>query len=125
NASGMPVRAKPAAIVVEPASGTIGASCPATPTGIVYVAYPSCHLVAAIDSSSGTVVAGVQFDVNGVPSIVDGNVSCPDECSGGGQITDGPRPTSLDLELDPSTQRRLLAIGSENSNIVTLVDLAL
>jgi hypothetical protein len=125
NSAGIPIGAKPAAIVSQPAAGTIGVTCPATPTGLVYVAYPSCHLVAGIDLSTGTVVGGIQFDVNGVPSIVDGSVTCPDECSGGGQATPGPRPTSLDLELDPNgiPQRRVLAIGSENSNVVTIVDL--
>ena len=129
NASGIPLRAKPAAIAVAPPAGTIGVTCPSTPTGIVYVAYPSCHLVAAIDSSSGTVVGGIQLDVNGVPTVLAAadvsTVTCPDECSGGGQVTAGARPTSLDLELDTRTGRRALAIGSENSNVVTVVDLAL
>ncbi|HEY3801825.1 MAG TPA: hypothetical protein VGL61_04425 [Kofleriaceae bacterium] len=128
NSSGIPLRAKPAAIAVAPPAGTIGVSCPATPTGIVYVAYPSCHLVAAIDASSGTVVAGIQLDVNGAPTVLAAadvaTVTCPDECSGGGQVTAGARPTSLDLELDARTGRRALAIGSENSNVVTVVDLA-
>ncbi|HEY1811329.1 MAG TPA: hypothetical protein VGG74_03175 [Kofleriaceae bacterium] len=128
NASGIPLRAKPAAIAVAPPAGTIGVTCPATPTGIVYVAYPSCHLVAAVDSSSGTVVGGISLDVNGVPTVLAAadvsTVTCPDECSGGGQVTAGARPTSLDLELDARTGRRALAIGSENSNVVTVVDLA-
>ncbi len=123
NSAGIPMRAKPAAIVSAPPAGTIGVMCPANPTGLVYVAYPSCHLVAAIDSSSGTVVGGVQFDATGLATVVDGTVTCPDECSGGGQVTPGPRPTSLDLELDARTQIRRLAIGSENSNVVTIVEL--
>jgi hypothetical protein len=123
NGAGIPMRAKPAAIVSEPAAGTIGFACPATPTGLVYVAYPGCHLVAGIDTATGTVVTGIQFDANGTPTIVDGTVTCPDECSGGAQTTAGPRPTSLDLQLDPRSARRALAIGSENSNVVTIVDL--
>ena len=128
NSAGIPIRARPAAIVAQPPGGTIGTACPATPTGLVYVAYPSCHLVAGIDLSTGTVVTGIQFDASGVPTIVDGSVTCPDECSGGGQVTDGPRPTSLDLELDINfanggSPPRELAIGSENSNVVTIVQL--
>jgi len=130
NSMGIPLRARPAAIVAQPPSGVIGAACPATPTGLAYVAYPSCHLVAAIDLSTGTVVGGVQFDATGMPQILpDGNVTCPDECSGGGQVTDGPRPTTLDLQQDTgeaatlSPSPRVLAIGSENSNLVTIVKL--
>jgi hypothetical protein len=129
NASGVPLRAKPAAIVAEPAGGTIGVTCSSTPTGLAYVAYPSCHLVAGIDLSTGTVVSALLLDATGTANSLAGsdlaNVTCPDECSGGGQTTPGPRPTSLDLQLDPNTSRRALAIGSENSNIVPIVDLAL
>jgi hypothetical protein len=125
NASGQPIRAKPRAMVAQPPGGTIGNACAATPTGLVYVAYPSCHLVAGIDLSTGQVVSGIQFDAAGTPTIVDGNVTCADECSGGGAVTAGARPIALALEVDPTTDRRLLAIGSENSSLVTLVELDL
>ncbi|HEX4449992.1 MAG TPA: hypothetical protein VH143_03925 [Kofleriaceae bacterium] len=128
NANGIPLRAKPAAIVAQPPGGTIGVTCAQTPSGLVYVAYPSCHLVAGIDLSTGTVTSAIEFDTSGTPSILAGSdlasVTCPDECSGGGQTTPGPRPTSLDLQLDPRSSRRALAIGSENSNIVTIAELA-
>jgi hypothetical protein len=123
NANGIPMRAKPAAIASQPAGGTIGVTCPATPTGEVFIAYPNCHLVAGVDLATGTVINGIQFDSNGVATIVDGTVTCPDECSGGGQTTPGPQPTSLDVELDPRTGRKALAIGAQNSNIVTIAEL--
>ena len=125
NASGQAIRAKPAAMVAEPPSGTIGVACPATATGLVYVAYPGCHLVAGIDVSTGTIVTGIKYDASGVASIVDGNVSCPDECGGGGIATAGARPITLALEHDDRTDRRLLAIGAQNSNVVTTVELDL
>ena len=125
NASGVALRAKPAAMVAEPPGGTIGVACPAQPTGLVYVAYPSCHLVAAVDVSSGTIVAGIQYDASGTANIVDGNVTCPDECGGGGVIAAGPRPVTLDLQLDANSARRALAIGSDNSNVVTIVELGI
>jgi hypothetical protein len=125
NASGQPIRAKARAMVAQPPGGTIGNACPATPTGLVYIAYPSCHLVAGVDVSTGQVVNGIQFDAAGTPTIVDGNVTCADECSGGGTVTAGARPIALALEVDARTDRRVLAIGSENSNIVTVVDLDL
>lgn len=124
NAAGQIIKAKAAAMVGEPPSGTIGNACPATPTGLMYIAYPGCHLVAGVDVSTGTIVNGIQYDASGVASIVDGNVTCPDEC-GGNVVTAGTRPIALDLQLDARTARRTLAIGSVSSNVVTIVDLDL
>jgi hypothetical protein len=129
NANGEILRAKPAAMVAEPGAGVIGAACPATPTGVVYVAYPSCHLVAAVDSSSGVIVGGVRYDSAGIASVLQAGdipgVSCPAECDGGGTITAGPRPVTLDLEEDElATMRaRRLLIGSDNSPSLTVVEL--
>ena len=126
--NGMPMRAKPAAIVSSPATGTIGVACSATPEGLIYVAYPECHMVAGIDPSTGTIEASITFDGSGNPTLGSGDVTCPDECGGGGQITDGSRPTSLDLEQysAPSSnqERTELAIGLANSNVVTIVTLS-
>ncbi|MEO8552453.1 MAG: hypothetical protein ABI678_20895, partial [Kofleriaceae bacterium] len=122
--AGAPMRAKPAAMVGEPPSGVIGVECPMQPTGLIYVAYPSCHLVAGIEPGTGKIVTGVQYDTGtGLWSISDGNVTCPDECGGGGVPTSGPRPVTLDLELDPRTGRRVLALGSDNSNQIVTVEL--
>ncbi len=122
NATNQVVRAKPAAMVGEPAGGEIGKTCTATPQGLVYIAYPSCHLVAAVDTSTGKIVAGIDY-ASGTPTVTDGNVSCPAECGGGGNLTTGIRPTALDLELDPRTDMRKLVIGSENSKSITIVEL--
>ena len=127
NSSGAPLRAKPAAMATEPVSGTIGQACPAQPTGLVYVAYPSCHLVAGVDAATGKIVTGIKYDASGVASIVGGAVECPDECSGAGDRSAGPRPVTLNLERDPDpmSNRRVLAIGSQNSNVVTIAELGL
>lgn len=125
NATGQVIKAKAAAMVAEPPTGTIGNACPATPTGLVYIAYPGCHLVAGVDVATGTIVNGIQYDASGVATLVDGNVTCPDECGGGGVIVAGSRPTSLDLQVDDRTARRALAIGSVNSNVVTIAELDL
>lgn len=122
NATGQAVRAKPAAMVAEPPGGVIGKACSAAPEGLVYVAYPSCHLVAAIDTATGKIVAGVDY-ASGTPTLTDGNVSCPAECGGGGISTTGIRPVTLDLERDPRTDERKLVIGSENSHSITVVEL--
>lgn len=122
NAANQPVRARPAAMVAEPAGGTIGEVCSATPQGLVYIAYPSCHLVAAVDTATGRIVKGIDFS-SGTPTLTDGNVSCPAECGGGGTVTAGIRPAALDLELDPRTDARKLVIGADNSASVTIVEL--
>ncbi len=123
NAAGEPIRSRPAAMVGEPSRQDIGNACPADPTGLVYVAYPSCHLVAAVDTSTGTIVSGIQYDAAGTPTIVGGDVSCPAECGGGAAPTPGVRPVALDLEVDPRSASRRLVIGADNSASITVVDL--
>lgn len=122
NASGQVIRARPAAMTFEPAGGVIGEFCPAQPTGLAYIAYPSCHLVAGVDVATGRIVTGVQFDAAGVPTVVDGNVSCPAECDGE-PTTAGVRPVALDLERDDRTGRVTLAIGADNSHVLSVYSL--
>ncbi len=130
NASGEPIRARPAAMVAEPAIDTIGKACPATETGasgLVYIAYPSCHLVAAVDAGNGTVVGGVRYDAAGTPSLLQqtdlDTLTCPDECGGNGTIETGVRPVTIDVEKDPRTAERRMAIGADNSSSITMVEL--
>lgn len=121
--NGTKLRSKPMAMAMQPPGGTIGVTCPSTATGLAYVAYPSCHAVAAIDTATGIVQQAITFDVNGVPTIVpDGNISCPDECSGA-PITAGTRPVTLALSLDTRVNREVLAIGADNSNVLNVVEL--
>jgi hypothetical protein len=123
NAAGVEMHARPVAMVGEASSELIGERCPAGPTGLVYLAYPSCHLVAAVDTRDGTIVSGIQFGPTGTPAIVDGNVTCPAECGGGGAVTPGVRPVTLDIQIDPNSFTRRLAIGADNSASITVVDL--
>jgi hypothetical protein len=123
NGSGTPLRARPAAMAMQPPAGTIGVECPATATGLAYVAYPSCHLVAAIDTATGMIQDGLQWDAAGVPSAIDpATITCPDECAGEA-TTAGPRPVTLDLSFDMRVGREVLAIGADNSSTLTVVDL--
>ncbi|HEY5951399.1 MAG TPA: hypothetical protein VIV40_38160, partial [Kofleriaceae bacterium] len=122
NAAGAPIRARPAAMTFQPPEGVIGVQCGPLPTGIAYIAYPSCHMVAGVDVATGTIVTAVTFDANGVPTLSDGNVSCPAECDGAAP-TPGTRPVALDLEKDPRTGRIVLAIGSDNSSFLNVYDL--
>jgi len=125
NATGQPIAARPAAMVAEPveADQPIGVECPADPEGLFYVAYPDCHLVAAIRAATGTIEAGVLFHADGTFEITDGNVSCPAQCGGGGALTPGPHPSSIDLVYDPRVGTRRLAIGAEDSPVLAVVEL--
>jgi hypothetical protein len=120
--AGQPVLARPAAMAAEPEGTTT--ACQASPAGIVYVAYPGCHSVAAIVAGTGQIVAHIDFAADGTATVVrDGNLSCPAECGTAVPGTDGPRPTSLDLFADTRAVSQRLAIGTENGNQVTIVDL--
>ena len=123
NGNGTPLRARPAAMAMQPPGGTIGVECPATATGLAYVAYPSCHLVAAIDTATGVIKDGLQWDAAGIPGPIDpATITCPDECAGEA-ITAGTRPVTLDLKFDARVGREVLAIGADNSSSLTVVDL--
>lgn len=122
NSAGDEVLAAPHAMVGEPTSGGImGEECPAAPAGLVYVAYPDCHMVAVVESGSGVVQAGVRFNEDGTTEIVDGSFTCPDQCGGGDPIaaSAAERPTALFA----SAEGDRLYIGAENSNTITIVEL--
>jgi hypothetical protein len=90
----------------------------------MYVAYPSCHTVAAVDAATGKVVAHIDYDASGALTVVrDGTLSCPMECTAEkvapAPVGTGPRPVALSLE--PTTRR--LAIGAEGLASVAVVDL--
>jgi hypothetical protein len=158
NAAGELMRARPRAMVAGPQVETVGLECPAAsaevrPRGSLFVAYPTCNLVAVVDAATGTITAGIQFDEDGVANITDGNVSCPQECGDGSivppEATSAPLIGGIDAGPDagpdaaPSpdagpatTDDRLprpvaldlgpdgrLYIGSENSPLVTTVTL--
>lgn len=118
--------AKPAALVSEPPSTAVGFECPAEPQGITYVAYPDCNWVAAIDTATGTAVAGIQFG-DGTVTVTDGAVTCVDACGSGAvtvsehrDIVGGPgRPVALHMAEDG----RRLYIGADNVAAVTVVEL--
>lgn len=124
NAAGQPILARPAAMVAEPPGGVIGTACTATPQGLVYIAYPGCHLVAGVDVATGKIVKGIDYS-SGTPTLTDGNVSCPAECGAGVAPTTGIRPIALDLRKDDRTDAVKLAIGAENSASITIVELGL
>jgi hypothetical protein len=126
NRAGQPIRAKPAALVAEPSIDVHGRACADTASGVMYVAYPSCHMVAAVDGASGQIVGGVLYEAGGPRLITDADLdtlSCVDECAGGTAPPPGVRPVTIDLERDPRTLERRMVIGADNSSSVTLVEL--
>ncbi len=125
NASGDPVLARPVHMVAEPQTTDVGYACPDDPQGVVYVAYPDCNLVAAIDPATGTIVSGIRFG-DGTVEITDGNVTCDAECGDGAltptarQAIGGPgRPVALEMANDG----KRLYIGAENLPEVVIVNL--
>ncbi|HEY4059208.1 MAG TPA: hypothetical protein VGM39_21475 [Kofleriaceae bacterium] len=130
NASGAPILAKPAAMVANNGDSLIGARCNNPdngeplhpPTGTFYVSYPACHRVAAVQFMGDTAQIVASIDLSsGVPTLTDGNFTCPAECGGGGTFTAGPRPMAIDLKKTTAADR--LIIGSDNSSAMTLVEL--
>lgn len=127
--NGAPILAKPSAMVVEPfldaplgGTDTVANACPAAATSKVYIAYPSCHLVAEVQLAAGAdgkataqVIGGIYFDPNdpsGKASVLTdqtlATLSCPTECAPppgvqGMTAKDGVRPVALDYRLDPRT----------------------
>ncbi|ACY15877.1 hypothetical protein [Haliangium ochraceum] len=95
-ADGGQLLAKPAALVApgratqgtaeEAAEGEaqrLGLECPSAPGGVVFVAYPNCHAVGAVDLSSGEILASVVFDEAGVPVVSAGAFDCAAATCGG------------------------------------------
>lgn len=126
NSLGEPVLARPAAMIAEPgeADQPIGVECPAEPEGLAYVAYPDCHLVAAVRVATGTIERAIRFNPDGTTELVpDGNVSCPAQCGGGGTFVAGERPVALDIVHDARVGTRRLVIGAEDSPQLTVVEL--
>jgi hypothetical protein len=116
------ILSKPSAMVVEPLlDATVPTACPAQAQSKLYIAYPSCHLVAEVQIAPdpdmggklvGTVIGGIQFDGNGAASVLAGqalaSLSCPTECAPDPGMTavpvvSGYRPVALDYRLDPRT----------------------
>jgi hypothetical protein len=131
NANGVPILARPAAMVAQPGGGTIGVACPEQPTGLVYIAYPTCSLVAVVDVNTGQIQSGISF-ATGVPQLVDGTVTCPVDCAdegsagsatAGSAVANAPQPVALDLFQDPRVNTMRMAVGARNSPTLTIVNL--
>lgn len=135
---GRALLSKPSAMIVQPFRtdlDTAGNACPDAGISKLYVAYPSCNLVAEVQLGQvGTgkdhkafakVIGGIQFDASGTPSVLAPgsqalkNLSCPAECPGPGMpvasAPDGLRPVALDYRLDP----RIDTVGLTKTKITS------
>ncbi|MFH0901505.1 MAG: hypothetical protein V2A73_12835 [Pseudomonadota bacterium] len=122
------VAARPLAIAA-PISDREPADCTASTPRVVYVAFPGCHLVAAVDATSGQLVAGVRFTADGSAEISGSDVACPVECgelakqasraAEDGRVPDSPEPASLAIE----PEGRRLYVGFVRSSNLGVVDL--
>ena len=112
-------------LVAGPPGGELGFACPDTPQGVVWLAYPDCHAVAAVSLADGTVMSTVRFAADGTASIGDGELRLLfDECGAGAVELarhDGttPRPVALEVADDGSR----LYIGAQNRPELTVVNL--
>jgi hypothetical protein len=89
--AGLPARpgdiARPTSLPV----GTFPLPTCDSPSGTVWVSYPSCHLVARVDLATFQVVDGIRFVPGAAPEIVGPDVTCPAECTdNGGGATGTP-----------------------------------
>ncbi len=100
--AGLPAR--PGDIVAEPSlpAGTFPLPTCDTPSGTVYVTYPSCHLVARVDLATFRVVDGIRFPPGGPPEIVGPDVTCPAECTDTGS-SGAPEPDAGPEQAQPVT----------------------
>ncbi len=131
NGAMQPIFAKPAAMVTQPSAPdvVVGEVCKANPAGMAYVAYPGCNLVAGVDLATGVVKSGIKFNGTVASVLTPAEIvglTCVNECSGGAPSDVGAastRPVSLDLRVDVAGKPTRLAIGADNSSVVTVVDL--
>lgn len=121
--SGVPVLARPAAMITAPLDREIGVACPQDAVGTVYIAYPECHAVAVVDLATGMVQSSILFDAAGNASLGTAELSCPAECGMRMPSTDAGRPVSIEITRDDVAGTRRLAIGLDNRPVITVVDL--
>jgi hypothetical protein len=122
-ASGAPLAASPGWVTAPPPN-TARSTCAATPSGVAYVAYPSCHMVAAVDLADGTIKSTLAFAPGAAPTIGDGNVTCPQECeeiagAAASAATAGVEPAAM--AMDPAGGR--LFVGARNESALFVVTL--
>lgn len=127
NGSGVKLGAKPAAMVVQPnGKQPLGGACTtAPPTGIAYIAYPGCSLVAGVDLATGKMRSGIDL-TGGVAHVMTpaevAAKTCVAECLGAAPASSF-RPSSLSLQVSDRGNTTRLAIGADNSPVLTVVDL--
>ncbi|MCG8419392.1 MAG: hypothetical protein MJE77_15775 [Proteobacteria bacterium] len=132
DASGVAIPARPTAMASAPIDGPgeTEFECPADPQSwLLYIAYPDCNAVAAVDAATGQAVAAVQFADDGTLTITDGTLACAGTGACGsfvaGAEQNAPRPSVVEMRVEQAgedTSRRLY-IGFDNRSAITAVDL--
>ncbi len=127
--AGQPLLSRPRSLASGPQSEEIGNACPLAAEGLVYISYPDCHLVAAVEAATGVIQSGLAFRDDGTVEVASDAdyAACPVQCGDGvinvarGTGLDAPeeRPATLEISSDGT----MLYVASESSPFFTMVDL--
>jgi hypothetical protein len=133
--NGEPILARPRTITTGPQTEEVGSACPASPEGLVYVAYPGCNMVAAVTAESGVVQTALAFrDDGSIELASDADyAACPIECGDsvrgvalGTEVDAGMPPEVFDerpVVMEVSDDGTKLYVASESSPFLTIADL--
>lgn len=127
--AGNALLARPRTITGGPQTDTIGETCPVAAEGLVYVTYPDCHIVAALEAATGEVQLALVFRDTGIVEIAteDDFAACPIQCGDGAiNLAHGTEPETIEekpVAVEVSPDGANLFITSETSPFLTIVGL--
>lgn len=103
NAAGELLAIKPRAVVSQPGSPPADFECPDSFDSLVYVAYPDCNAVAAVDAATGEIRGSVVFNEDGSVIVGGGELSCgAATCGAPGEPSVDERPDGSPADTDAS-----------------------
>ncbi len=120
---------RPRSITAGPQTEVVGEACPLAAEGLVYITYPDCNLVAAVDAASGEVQSGLAFRETGiVEAATDADfAACPVQCTDGAlTVAHGTEPevfVEKPVAVEVSPDGLSLYVTSETSPFFTIVEL--
>ncbi len=120
---------RPRSMATGPQTEEIGNTCPLAAEGLVYISYPACNLVAAVEAATGVIQSALAFREDGTIEVASDAdfAACPVQCGDGvinvahdtGLASPQERPATLEVSADGT----VLYVASESSPFFTIVDL--